>query len=148
MQVNRRTLLSGLGGLAAATAFSPVNMRVNGPSLNLAGSSEKGLPRKNDFAIPIGLTYINGAYTHPMPLGAADAVRRNAEDRSRPGRINDPGHEALAKEVKEQFAALINAKPSEISFVPNTSTGENLVFNSLGVVGSGGNVVTDALHFD
>ncbi len=52
------------------------------------------------------------------------------------------------KTVKEQFAALINARPSEISFIPNTSTGENLVVNGLGIVGSGGNVVTDALHFE
>jgi len=50
-------------------------------------------------------------------------------------------------EVKKQFAALINAKPSEIGFVPNTSTGENLVFNGLRIA-SGSNVVTDALHFD
>jgi selenocysteine lyase/cysteine desulfurase len=47
---------------------------------------------------------------------------------------------------------LINAKPSEISYVPNTSTGENLVINGLGIKrgidGFGGNVVTDSLHFD
>src|SRR5262249_59483802 len=82
------------------------------------------------------------------PIAAADAVRRNAEARSRPGGMTAPGGGALATEVKAQFAALINAKPSEISFVPNTSAGENLVFNSLGVIGSGGAVVTDALHFD
>src|SRR6266850_163648 len=108
MQINRRNLLSGLGGLAAATALSPVKAQLNSRSLTTFASSDKALPRKNDFAIPAGLTYINGAYTHPMPVGAAEAVRRNAEDRSRPGRINDPGHDALAKEVKEQFAALIN----------------------------------------
>ena len=34
---------------------------------------------------------------------------------------------------KTLFASLINAKPSEISYVPNTSTGENLVLNGLGV---------------
>jgi selenocysteine lyase/cysteine desulfurase len=43
---------------------------------------------------------------------------------------------------------LINAKPSEISYVPNTSSGENLVVNGLGIVGTDSNVVTDALHFD
>ncbi|HKE56734.1 MAG TPA: aminotransferase class V-fold PLP-dependent enzyme [Pyrinomonadaceae bacterium] len=146
MQIKRRDLLTGLGGLAAVTALAPKGH----PSTlaNFSLGAEKGLPRKSDFAIPAGLTYINGAYTHPMPVNAAEAVRRNAEERSRPGRINDPGHDALAKQVKEQFAQLINARPAEISFVPNTSTGENLVFNSLGIIGSGGNVVTDALHFD
>jgi len=60
-------------------------------------------------------------------------------------------------DIKAEFAALINAKRSEISFIPNTSTGENLVVNGLGISsgwsgssgrGFGGNVVTDALHFE
>ncbi|HEX8028859.1 MAG TPA: aminotransferase class V-fold PLP-dependent enzyme, partial [Vicinamibacterales bacterium] len=47
------------------------------------------------------------------------------------------------------FAALINAKPSEIAFIPNTSTGENLIVNGLGLDRDfRGNVVTDALHFE
>ncbi len=149
MQINRRELLSGIGGLAAVTALSKAKIQTGATTLkSLASGAVKELPRKSDFAIPEGLTYINGAYTHPVPIGAAEAIRRDADYRSRPGRIDDPGHDALAKTVKEQFAALINAKPSEISYVPNTSTGENLVFNSLDIIGSGGNVVTDALHFD
>src|SRR6185436_18596195 len=43
---------------------------------------------------------------------------------------------------------LINAKPSEVSFIPNTSTGENLVVECLGIGRNAGNVVTDALHFE
>src|SRR6516225_4847721 len=149
MQFNRRELLSGMGGLAAATALSSLKNTSSARALEeLTIETNKELPRKSDFAIPEGLTYINGAYTHPIPIGAADAIRRDGEYRSRPGGIDDPGHDALAKTVREQFALLINAKPSEISYVPNTSTGENLVFNSLGIVGSGGNVVTDVLHFD
>src|SRR6185295_9228126 len=49
---------------------------------------------------------------------------------------------------KEVFAALINAKPTEISYIPNTSTGENLVVEALGITRFDGNVVTDALHFE
>ena len=41
-----------------------------------------GFPRKDDFAIPAGLTYINGAYTHPMPLVSAAAMRKYADARS------------------------------------------------------------------
>src|SRR5262245_66315433 len=149
MQFNRRELLSGMGGLVAATALSSVKNKSSARAVEeLVTETKTTFPRKSDFAIPEGLTYINGAYTHPIPTGAADAIRRDCEYRLRPGRIDDPGHDALAKTVKEQFALLINAKPSEISYVPNTSTGENLVFNSLGIVGSGSNVVTDALHFD
>jgi selenocysteine lyase/cysteine desulfurase len=51
-------------------------------------------------------------------------------------------------DIKAEFAALINAKPSEISFVPNTSTGENLVVNGLGIPHARENVVTDGLHFE
>lgn len=46
------------------------------------------------------------------------------------------------------FASLVNARPQEISYVPNTSTGENLVVEALGISRLDGNVVTDALHFD
>src|SRR5215813_3435569 len=148
MDINRRDILIGLGGLTASAAAPPAQPQAPARPTAASGSPDKTFPRKSDFAIPEGLTYINGAYTHPMPIAAADAVRRNAEARSRPGGMTAPGGGALATEVKAQFASLINAKPSEISFVPNTSTGENLVFNSLGIIGSGGAVVTDALHFD
>src|SRR6185436_9934791 len=39
-------------------------------------------------------------------------------------------------------------KPAEISYIPNTSTGENLVVEALGITRFDGNVVTDALHFE
>ncbi len=151
MRFTRRNLLAGiagLSGLAGSPALSSAQTQAPARPSSDSSSSSKTFPRKSDFAIPTNLTYINGAYTHPMPVAAADAVRRNVEARTRPGGITSPGNAALSNEVKTQFAALINAKPSEISFVPNTSAGENLVFNSLGIIGSGGNVVTDALHFD
>ena len=46
------------------------------------------------------------------------------------------------------FAALINAKPSEVGYIPNTSAGENLVVECLNITKFDGNVVTDALHFE
>lgn len=149
MDINRRKLLIGLGGVAASVGLAPAATEANTRHTAITNfeSSDAAFPRKSDFAIPAGLTYINAAYTHPMPIAAVEAIRRNAEARSRPGGITSPGNGALVNEVKKQFAALINAKPSEIGFVPNTSTGENLVVNGLRI-GSGGNVVTDALHFD
>jgi len=139
MQINRREVLAGIGGLAVTKAVAQTPAST---------PSDKTFPRKSDFAIPAGLTYINGAYTHPMPIAAAEAVRQYCERRARPGDMTAPGNASIVKTAKEEFAALINAKPSEISFIPNTSTGENLVVNGLGIVGSGGNVVTDALHFE
>jgi selenocysteine lyase/cysteine desulfurase len=139
MQFNRRELLAGFGGLLVTEALAQT------PSSTPSG---KAFPRKGDFAIPAGLTYINGAFTHPIPIASVEAMRQYSERRARPGGINAPGNAAMVKAVKEEFAALINARPSEISFIPNTSTGENLVVNGLGIAGSGGNVVTDALHFE
>jgi selenocysteine lyase/cysteine desulfurase len=115
-----------------------------------SGIQPPDFPRKADFAIPAGLTYINGAYTHPMPVAAAAAMRKYADARSS-FQTDDVTSGAMSRGVKAAFASLINAKPSEISFIPNTSTGENLVVNGLEIAEQakhGINVVTDALHFD
>ena len=111
-------------------------------------------PRQADFDIADGYTYISGAYTHPMPIAAAEAYRRWVERRATlrqpdPARPEDVHPAAAAgAAAKTAFASLINAKVSEISFVPNTSTGENLVVAALGIAKNDGNVVTDALHFE
>lgn len=144
MNATRREFLSGIGGLAALGAVPRLGP-ASFPRPAKAASPPSPFPAKSDFAIPEGVTYINSAYTHPMPVAAMKALRRYAEVQSQP--------EATAKEqeradIKAEFAALINAKPSEISFVPNTSTGENLVVNGLGIPHTDGNVVTDALHFE
>jgi selenocysteine lyase/cysteine desulfurase len=116
--------------------------------------AEIEFPRKPDFNIADGYTYISGAYTHPMPIAAADAYRRWIDRRSslRPLDSTRPEdlHPASAAgaAAKAAFASLINAKVSEISFVPNTSTGENLVVEALGIGKNDASVVTDALHFE
>ena len=104
------------------------------------------LPVKDAFALPAGMTYLNSAFIHPMPVAAATAVNQYLATRT----FREPRHsgDALAAQVKAEFARLINAQPSEISLIPNTSTGENLVVNGLGIAPGGGNIVTDALHFE
>ena len=61
------------------------------------------------------------------------------------------GHEAYVEEamggVKHQFACWIHAKPTEVAFVPNTKAGEWTVFNGLDIQRTGGNVVTNDLHY-
>ncbi|MGH9734393.1 MAG: aminotransferase class V-fold PLP-dependent enzyme [Candidatus Acidiferrales bacterium] len=141
MKNGRRKFLAGLGGLAALEAIRGGSSKLlSRPPFS---SPAPVLPAKNDFAIPQGVTYINSAFTHPMPIVAAQAVRSYVDFRSEPG----VGLKQRV-DIKAEFAALINAKPSEISFVPNTSAGENLVVNGLGIPRIGGNVVTDALHFE
>jgi selenocysteine lyase/cysteine desulfurase len=140
MDLFRRQLVAGFG-LAASASRSGFAAQTARAAATPA--SRTGLPRKEDFAIPAGHSYINGAYIHPMPVASAENVRRYALSRSQP---DGPGWDRI--DVKAEFAALIHANPSEIAFIPNTSAGENLVVNGLGLPGSGGNVVTDALHFE
>src|SRR5262249_52846196 len=121
--MNRREFVSGMAALGGAVALDPSQYAQNRRALR--ASADLSLPRKADFAIPEGETYINSAYVHPMPLAGREALRRYAE--SRTGPVLDTHYDR--EHVKAEFAALINARPSEISYVPNTSTGENLVVN-------------------
>lgn len=141
MMFNRREILEGLGSLAAVQSARKLIPR----SGTADSSTGPALPAKSDFAIPPGITYLNSAYTHPMPLAACESLRQWAEFRSHPEAVSQP---KKLTDIKAEFAALINATPSEICYVPNTSTGENLVVNGLDIDYKSDNVVTDALHFE
>jgi selenocysteine lyase/cysteine desulfurase len=141
MDLSRRHLLTGFGSLAVSSALG-TSTQAQADSARTGGAAEE-LPRKSDFAIADGDTYLNCAYIHPMAVASAENVQRYVRARSRPD-----GEEWQRLDIKAEFAAIINAKPSEIAFIPNTTTGENLIVNGLGLPGSGGNVVTDALHFE
>jgi selenocysteine lyase/cysteine desulfurase len=148
LHLDRRELLKGLSGIAASVALA----RLNGAMpLEAASLPSRMLPRKHDFDISDGFTYLNAAYTHPIPRPAADAARaylaqRNKLAMPRPGSGGGVGEGFDAKAL---FAELINAKPAEIAYIPNTSTGENLVVSALALDRpTEFNVVTDWLHFD
>ncbi len=152
MTLDRREMLGALGGLAASqliggrgAAASSHAVR-DGGSLTAAELPPIGasLPRRDDFAIPSDVTYINAAYTHPIPRVSMEAARHAVERRS--GAIAVP---AGAPRPRDLFAALVKAKPSEIAYVSSTSAGENLVVRALGLDHRRtGNVVTDGLHFE
>lgn len=141
MALNRRELLTGLGVAAASAAIGDAR------ALHAAAGAG-GFPRKADFAFEKGATYISGAFTHPMPIAAANAYRDFVTRRGTVGARTPFGGAGAGADPKATFAALVNAKPSEISYIPNTSAGENLVVECLGVKNFDGNVVTDALHFE
>jgi len=130
-------MLAGMTGAAAAIGVGSRSLTAVAPDF----------PRKSDFLIPDGLVYINSAYTHPMPKAGVEALRAYALSRATPT-VELFDTSAAVTRVKAEFAALINASPEELAFIPNTSTGENLVVRGLGIPGTGGNVVTDGLHFD
>ena len=144
-ELSRRELLARASGLAAAALVPDLSSMPL--SRSVPDGAQEAFPRKADFYIPDGATYLNGAYMHPMPRVVREAVREYNDRRAgfTTQTSEDPG---ISGTVKAEFARLINAKPSEVSFVPNTSTGEVLVVHGLGIPESGGNVVTDALHFE
>jgi len=141
MSTNRRDLLAGLSGLAVAA------VGLDTPGNSTFAAPPTAFPRKDDFNIEPGYTYINAAYTHPIPKVALAAARSAAENRGslRSAQQNEDGR----VNPRALFAALVGASADEIAYVPSTSFGENLVVQTLGLHQRfDGNVVTDGLHFE
>jgi selenocysteine lyase/cysteine desulfurase len=142
MTVHRRHVLCGLG-FAAAAALRDFRAEAAGAEWPQPAASNS--PRKSDFLIDPRYTYLNAAYTHPIPKVSMEAARRAAEGR---GTLPPPAG-GQSGTPRTLFAALINAKPSEIAYVSSTSAGENLVVQALDLEHRfDGNVVTDGLHFE
>ena len=124
MTISRRQALTQLGGMAASVAAAPLLARdaapvESAPAPTLHSATTADFPRKADFAMAEGYTYLNGAYTHPMPKVAAGAMRQWAARREKVGGPPAPPR----TDPRVAYAARINADPSEIAFIPNTSTG-------------------------
>jgi selenocysteine lyase/cysteine desulfurase len=155
--LSRRELLTSAGKLAAVAMVPTSGLFLRNasskPTVEHAAVEssvplqQAPFPRKSDFTIPDGVTYLNGAYMHPIPNVVRAAVREY-NDRRAGFTTQTSADPQISSRVKADFARLINAEPSEIAFVPNTSTGEVLVVHGLGIPAKGGNVVTDALHFE
>jgi rhodanese-related sulfurtransferase len=158
MTITRRDLLAGAAaavGSAAARALTAqlppgVGKERGDTHASRVRRSTAGFPAEGRFRDP------GRPHVHQRRVHASDACRGgcgNAEVCRCALVLSDRRcHERrMSRGVKAAFASLINAKPSEISFIPNTSTGENLVVNGLEIAEQakhGINVVTDALHFD
>jgi selenocysteine lyase/cysteine desulfurase len=139
--LHRRELLARAGMLAAASKMAP--------AFAAASKSGSEFPFKSDFPIAEKQTYLNNAGWHPMPLASMKAMQDYLDFKTKgPGAAPDGYNPSRSKNVKEMLAQLINAKPSEIAYVPSTLSGENIVVAGLGIPHSGGNVVIDALHFE
>ncbi len=159
----------------AASAFTNVgergaasersSMQEAAGAVTAAVEAGRLFPRKADFNLTVGATYLDNASTHPMPIASMQAYRASVERRGQagmpavrasgrdgtegPGASSSRGSEGERLSPTAAFAALINALPHEVGYVQNTSHGENLVIVSLGLDRAfAGNVVTDWLHFE
>jgi selenocysteine lyase/cysteine desulfurase len=106
------------------------------------------LPFKEQFSVVHAETCLNNARWHPLSVGARKAIVDYLDYKSSGGGKMPQYSTQQQDKVKELFAKLIGAHNSEISFVPSTLAGENLIVAALGLPTAGVNVVTDALHFE
>jgi selenocysteine lyase/cysteine desulfurase len=137
MNLNRRHWLA-----AASLAASPgISSRLH--ALPKASSQ---LPVRADFPIARQMSYLNNAYWHPLSSGVVDAVHSYLLRKATGSSHSSYG--PAGDQVKAEFAKLINAQPSEISFVPSTVVGENLVVAGLDIPETNLKVVTDSLHYE
>jgi selenocysteine lyase/cysteine desulfurase len=133
MSTNRRQFLASAA--ASALAAAPAK-------LSDFESVRKEFPRATSQV------YLDAAAHMPLPRYTAEGMRRYMDFHMYgPGEgRGEYANEAL-RQVKPLFAKLINAKPSEIGFVVCTKAGEAAVVNGLQIQESGGNLVTNDLHY-
>lgn len=93
------------------------------------------------------LAYLDSGTMHPTSIGAKASVDSYLSARTFAG--SGKGYYAgdTEKRVRERFARLINAKPDEVCFVPNTTTAEHSIIAALELTGPPARIVTDTLHF-
>ncbi len=133
-----------LKGLALAPALT-----LAGPLL--ASSKRPGFAPADlagDFEVVRHETCLNNARWHPLSRGARAQVDAYMAYKER-GVWQPPDLiDHLQTSVRENFAKLINADAREIAYVNSTTAGETMLVGSLGLPEKGGNIVTDALHFE
>ena len=133
MTTNRRQFL-GSAAMASALAAAP--------KLSDFESVRKEFPRATQQV------YLDAAANMPLPKYTADGMRRYMDFHMYgPGEGRGEYASESVRQSKVLFAKLINAKPSEIGFIVCTKAGEADVVNGLRIQESGGNVVTNDLHY-
>ncbi len=149
--MNRREFLAASAMVAGSANASRSLSAAQREAAALARDSAAGRPAggadwRADFPVTQSGTYLNSAAMHPLSLPAAKALQEYVEAQLyRKTRDFDAERQA---DLKKRFASLINAHPSEIAFVQNTSDGENIVVMGMDLARKGGNVVLDELHFE
>jgi selenocysteine lyase/cysteine desulfurase len=158
MTQSRRDWLAHTGRLVAASALAgsvPIDLAAQAAADASAAPdcAANSAPRtgsiRDDFPFASTCTYLTNAYVHPMSASTRRAVQQFADGRTMGSpESHTPDVPVPVAGVKALFASLIGAKPGDIALVPSTMYGENLVVRGLDLPRTGGNVVTDGLHFD
>jgi selenocysteine lyase/cysteine desulfurase len=87
---------------------------------------DKFLSARKHFPVTRRLAYLNHAAVSPLSVKVRDAIRKQMDEQVERGVLAEWRWEKRAEEARKHAARLLKAKPSEISFVTNTSQGLNL----------------------
>lgn len=103
---------------------------------------------RKEFPRAVQQVYLDAAANMPLSRYTAEGMRRYM-DFHMYGAGEGRGQYAAeaTRQVRPLFAKLINAKPSEIGLVVCTKAGEAAVVNGLRIQETGGNLVTNDLHY-
>ena len=99
---------------------------------------------REDFPATRSQIYLNAAAASPTPRPVAQAVAGFYRDLEQGGDRYWDDWLARVEEIRIKVAGFINADPDEIAFVPNTSTGINLIADLIAGLGP---VLTDEMEF-
>jgi selenocysteine lyase/cysteine desulfurase len=140
--IDRRQFLT-VAGAAAATTVLPFRSK----SGALASSASPGSLREN-YPRVLRQVYLDCAAHCPLGTHVRAGMERYMDFHMYgPGDGRAEYVDEATGSVKNQFARWIGAKPSEVGFVQSTKAGEWVVFNGLDIRSTGGNVVTNDLHY-
>jgi selenocysteine lyase/cysteine desulfurase len=143
--INRRQFLGAAGAMAAASQVAcGSKQEVSAESTGLSGIASL----RQRFPRAVQQVYLDSAAHCPLSTHTREGMEKYMDFHMYgPGEGREEYAAEAMRSVKPQFARLIGAKPSEIAFVQNTKAGEDIVVNGLGIQASGGNVVTNDLHY-
>jgi len=96
------------------------------------------------FPITSRAAYLKSAATAPPAPGVAETVAQFYREMTEGGDAHWQSWAARRERARESLAHFINAEPDEVAFVPNTSTGMNIIIDAL--EGSG-EVISCELEF-
>jgi selenocysteine lyase/cysteine desulfurase len=99
---------------------------------------------RRDFPAVLRHVYLNAAAAGPTPRPVREAVTQFLREMEEDGDIYWESWIEHSEAVRARVAGLIGAQADEIAFVPNTSTGVNLIVDMLGDDGA---VLSSELEF-
>lgn len=101
---------------------------------------------RKTFPITRRFGYFNHAGVSPFSTRVAEALHRHAEEQTTRAGFAEPSWVKRVEEARRQAAILVNARPSEIAFVDNTTQGLNYFARGLAWK-KGDNVVLPRVEF-